>query len=725
VGETRRTRLRSRLRALRTRLAAAPSAAPAPAAATPERAPSAGRLVGLALLLAVLALQLWDPVPIALLRFQVLDTYQRLLPRAAPAHAAVVVVDIDEASLAAYGQWPWPRTRIALLIERLLAMGPAVVVVDVNFPEPDRLSPPLLADHLIGLDPASQAVLRALPGNDATLAAAIAKGPVVLAEAVLEAATEGAMAASPAAAMATLGDPRPALSVHAALLGNVPELAGAAAGSGINSFVVERDGVLRRLPLVFLVADELRPSLLLEAIRVARGADATLVQAEAGGMRGVTVDGLRVPTDREGRIWLHFAEPPPDRLVPAARVLAGEVAPGAIAGRYVIVGSTAAGLKDLRATPVAGAMPGVEILAQGVEMILAGEALHRPPAAVAAEILALLAIGLVVLVLVPRLGALANIGLALGLALLVIGGAWLAFASSGLLIDWSFPVLAGTALNGTLVLFKYADERRARQAAHLRLLLVDREMAAAREVQRSMLPTAFPERGTIRVFAEMWPALEVGGDLYDVFELPDGRIGVVVGDVAGKGMPAALFMAITRTVLKAQARLEPDAGACLALVNDALGSDNQASMFVTAFYGIVEPASGRMVYANGGHNPPLLRRRGGTVETLAGTAGLALGVLPDLTFRAAETRLDPGDALVLYSDGVTEAFDPAGGEFTTERLEALLADTAATAPEALVRRIVAEVRRFMAGAPQADDITCLVVTRLEDATGKRTSSSFA
>lgn len=711
MGEERRARLRSRLRRLRTRLALAPAAPSGPAAAA-ERAPSAGRLVGLALLATALALRLWDPAPIAQLRFQVLDAYQRLLPRVAPA-SAVVVVDVDEASLAAYGQWPWPRTRIALLLERLLAMAPAVVVVDVNFPEPDRLSPPLLADHLSGLDPAGRTALRALPGNDAVLAAVIAKGPVVLADAVLEAAVDGLAPALPAAAMAMVGDPRPALAAHPALLANVPELARAAAGSGINSFTVERDGVLRRLPLVFLVAGELRPSLLLEAIRVARGADASLIQAKAGGMRGVAVDGLGVPTDREGRIWLHFAEPRPDRLVSAARVLADEVAPGEIAGRYVIVGSTAAGLKDLRATPVAGAMPGPEILAQGIEMILAGGALHRPPAAIAAEILALLAIGLVVLVVVPRLGALANIALALGLASLAIGGAWLAFTTSGLLIDWGFPVLAGTALNGTLVLFKYADERRARQAAHLRLLLVDREMAAAREVQRSMLPAAFPERGSIRVFAEMWPAQEVGGDLYDVFELPDGRIGVVVGDVAGKGMPAALFMAITRTVLKAQARLEPDAGVCLARVNDALGSDNQASMFVTAFYGIVEPASGRLVYANGGHNPPLLRRRGGRVETLDGAAGIALGVIPGLAFRTAEAGLDPGDALLLYSDGITEAFDPAGAEFSSERLEALLARAEATAPDALVGRILSAVRRFMAGAPQADDITCLVVTRLD------------
>lgn len=245
--------------------------------------------------------------------------------------------------------------------------------------------------------------------------------------------------------------------------------------------------------------------------------------------------------------------------------------------------------------------------------------------------------------------------------------------------------------------------------AHARLVSIQQELDVARRMQQSIVPKRFPTRDDLQMFAHMIPATEVGGDFYDYFWLTDTQLGVVIADVSGKGVPAALFMAVARTLLRAIAPAATGPAECLALANDLLSQDNDATMFVTLFYGVLDTRTGMLTYANGGHPAPYLLAADGTVATVPGTGGIALGVIDGLAYAARAVQLAPGTTLLLYTDGVTEAFDPQGDAFGDARLAALLANLAGCGVETLLDRLVDGVHAFADGAPQSDDITCLGV----------------
>ncbi len=246
-------------------------------------------------------------------------------------------------------------------------------------------------------------------------------------------------------------------------------------------------------------------------------------------------------------------------------------------------------------------------------------------------------------------------------------------------------------------------------ADHNKLAAIQNELDIARTMQQSILPRRFPSEPEVQLHARMLPAKDVGGDFYDFFWLAPGLLGVVVADVSGKGVPAALFMAVARTLIRATATTSDGPGACFRLVNTLLAEDNDTAMFVTVFYGVLDTASGEMMYANAGHCPPCVVSPEGTVSTLPGTGGMALGVIEDMNFVEATVVLQPGCKLLFYTDGVTEAFDPALTEFTEARLRQTLAGTNTIPVAAFVDGVVAAVESFAAGAPQADDLTCLAL----------------
>jgi serine phosphatase RsbU (regulator of sigma subunit) len=236
------------------------------------------------------------------------------------------------------------------------------------------------------------------------------------------------------------------------------------------------------------------------------------------------------------------------------------------------------------------------------------------------------------------------------------------------------------------------------------------ELEAARALQLAILPATFPAREGCEGAARMIPATTMGGDFYDFIELADGRIGLVMADVSGKGVAAAFFMAVARTNLRERALRHSDPGACLADVNGALCAQNPMDLFVTVFYAILDPGNGRLCYANGGHNRPYVRRASGGIEVLGGAGGLALGVLPGEPFPTHAFALSEGDRLVLYTDGVTEAFNRGAEAYGDERLRAELNVGPDGAPQALLERICASVASFADGAAQSDDITLAVLS---------------
>jgi phosphoserine phosphatase RsbU/P len=234
----------------------------------------------------------------------------------------------------------------------------------------------------------------------------------------------------------------------------------------------------------------------------------------------------------------------------------------------------------------------------------------------------------------------------------------------------------------------------------------------ATDLQLAGLPQdfpAFPDRTEFDLHAGMVTAKEVGGDLYDFFLLTPHRLAFVVADAAGKGLPAAIFITLARTLLRAAAQRLADPAVCLSTANALLCIDNPTLMFATAFYGILDTETGEIHYANAGHNPPYMLRGSGKVDVVPGAGSMALGVIEDMSYQTQRIRLAPGDSLVCFSDGVTEATNAAGALFGEERLVDFLAGHTRSHPTELLGSIIGEVDAYMALAPMADDVTLLVV----------------
>ena len=242
-----------------------------------------------------------------------------------------------------------------------------------------------------------------------------------------------------------------------------------------------------------------------------------------------------------------------------------------------------------------------------------------------------------------------------------------------------------------------------------RLAGLQQELQIAAQVQLSILPRELPEDTRVQLHCHITPAREVGGDFYDYFHIDAEHLGFVMADVSGKGVPAALFMAITRTLLKATALFVASPTVCIRKLNDLLAKENEQMMFVTIFYGVLHLPTGRVQYVNAGHNPPYVLRADGSVQAVPRTGGMAVAVSEDFPYREGTLTLAPHETLFLYTDGITEAFDCDAQEYGDARLESVLQglDGRQLSPAEICNAVLADVHQFERGAPQADDITCM------------------
>lgn len=410
------------------------------------------------------ALLLIDPPLMQTLRQAVFDQYQRVHPRVYQP-APVRIIDIDEESLAKVGQWPWPRSRIAELVERLRKAGVAAVGFDVLFAEPDRTSPKAML-NIWNLPASARHSIAGLPDHDDLFAAALGPGGVVLG---LSVEREGIGLDLPAQKYRFVSMGESALPFAHAFTRAVPSLpllSEAAAGNGVLTFVPDNDGVVRRVPLLLRLGDTLVPSLVAEVLRVGQGAQNYVLRTSETpgvGMTEVKIGQFAVPTTAAGEAWVHFTGPVKERTIPAWKILAGDIPDAELQGTLLLVGTSAQGLMDLRFSPLGGVMPGVEAHAQLLEQVLTDSYLYRPAWANSIEALTIVIGGLALGTLALVTGALVS---AL-VALLVIGGViwagWLAFIDHRLLLDPVTPALGiFIAFSLSSVMHHLSTERRQR-----------------------------------------------------------------------------------------------------------------------------------------------------------------------------------------------------------------------------------------------------------------------
>ncbi len=680
-----------------------------------------GAPIALLFLIAFLAVRWSDPSELEWLRLKQFDVLQSIKPREWK-HAPVVIVDIDEASLAAHGQWPWPRHRLAALIDKIAAPGPLAIGLDFLFSEPDRLSPDNLAAEIPDLPAAAARELANMPSNDIRFGESFRGHPVVVGVVAIGAAVAGGQTDAPETVYFVRGDDPAAVIPHyQSFLRNVPAISRRARGEGVLNSTSDVDGIVRRVPLLAGVAGKIYPSLTLEVLRVAFGEKYFVVHSDKAGVRGISIADFFYPTAPDGQIWLHYTAHQPARYVSAKEVLAGGLSSATFANRIVLLGTSSAGLLDLRATPLEPQMAGVEIHAQVLEMLAPGHALTRPGFAHWMELAMIALAGLAMVVLIPMFRPVWSPMPAVAVVLILAAVTWYAYDLKLWLIDSSLAIGTSVALLIVMSASTWAAADRQRRQLDYDLGIeraaaarIQGELEAARRIQMGILPRdfpAFPARQDFDLHALIEPARSVGGDLYDFALLDEDHLFFMVGDVSGKGVPASLFMALSKALYKSGAlRRRRDIARIMTEVNKEIYRENPQAMFVTVLAGILDLRTGLVECCNAGHDTPYLARPGSPAQALHTAGGPPLGILEDFTYTASEIALQSGDFLVSSSDGVSEAMNDKRAMFTLERIEDLLRLVSGkTTARELVEAILRAVHDFAAGAEPSDDITILAV----------------
>jgi len=426
-----------------------------------------GRWIGILVLLALGVLRGVDPLPVEALRNRTFDVYQQIQPRPFPEPMQTLIVDLDEESLSELGQWPWPRNLVAQMLANLMNMGAAVVGFDILFSEKDRMSPGEFAASSPLLDKETREKLSKLTSNDVIFANVLKQSRAVLGQSgyheLVTGATQRKFKKAPFAHKGP--DPRPFIPTLASMIRPVEELERATQGVGMITVYSDSDGVVRRVPMMVEVANSVFPALSLEMLRVGLGNRPFLAVSNQDGVQEVILTKqFRIPTDRNGNTWVYFtAVDREKRYVSAKDVISGAIDKERVAGKLVLIGTSAMGLKDIRNTPIDPALPGVEVHANILETILTKTYLRRPGDSLGKEISIALVAGILMIIFVPLIGA----GLTLGLVVVIVGGligySWLQFTDNHTLFDITYPGLSTMLLYSLLTYTSYAETAKERK----------------------------------------------------------------------------------------------------------------------------------------------------------------------------------------------------------------------------------------------------------------------
>ncbi|MEE4200259.1 CHASE2 domain-containing protein [Erythrobacter sp.] len=638
----------------------------------------------------------------------VFDGWQRLAPLEASADRVAVVM-IDDPSVAAIGEWPWRRYDVAVLLERIAAADPAAIGVDIFFVEPDRLRPASFLELYTedAIDPATRERIGALPSGDDALADVIASSPVVMPWVVSQ---EGGRPASELTFEHIEGTlPAGAIRTQR-MLTSLPAFDDVALARGIVSAPPDPDGVTRRVPLGVIAGGETAPGFTpVLAAQVGGNADLRWTKG------GMAVGDRVVPGDDRAHFAFRMARGWEALAIPAIEVLRGKVAPGEFSGKIVLVGFGATGTSDIVATPLAGEVQGTLVQAQAVDAILTGNWLARPAWITAIEV----AIAALLIALFLAAGVTANnrwlVAAALG-ALVLPFASFALFARANLLLDPARPLLIAGCAALALLLARYS--LMVIELIEKRILAAEqaKENESARALQLTMVPS--PARlaqlgRRTEIGAVLEPARSVGGDFYDAMDLGDDRLAFLVGDVSGKGLPAALFMALSKSVSKNNVmRMGHDLEAAIRRVNDELMAEEDQEMDLTLLVGVIDCASGEVQMINAGHEDPLIVRADGRVEVAAMRGGVRMRTFEGFPYRVESLTLAPDETLVVISDGATDASDARGARFGLNGVMSALAQSGDNSAQIRAQDLALQVRAFERGTDPADDLTILALRYL-------------
>lgn len=680
-----------------------------------------GRALGISVLLFCLLLHGLFIDNRSLIRLAQMDLYQQLSPREQESHLPIIVA-IDEKAIATEGQWPWPRTKVAELVLKTAQAGTLSIGLDILFLDSDRQSPSYMLSAGTDVPPEMQVWLDTLPDYDEVLAAALAETYSVMA---LAGTRHGkGMNGRPPPARIGFDDIALIERLHAfpGVDRTIPLIGDQAYGRGLVNAIEDPDAIVRRIPLVALVDGQPTPGFAVELLRVAMDAQVEVLGEGDDGIQAIRVGDWHIPAQPDGSFYVPYSPPWADRYVSAHDVLVGD--PAALArldGAIALIGLTGQGLIDFPTSPLRDRMPGIEVHAQAIEAMHEQYFILRPEWTAVVELILILGTGLLFIFCVPQIRPMFGAPVVLGTLLIVVAAGTIVFAFTQIIIFTIGPSIAGILVGIAMLIatLQLSTAQRRALAANLQRQREERarvqgELDAARDIQFNLLPQledVHRQDPRYSLTAMLEPARDVGGDLYDFFLIDQDKLFVAVGDVAGKGLPASLFMAISKALYRsAVMRGIEGIDEITFLANNEISRENPDMLFVTLFAGIIDLNTGVMTYCNAGHEPPLLFRPGQNDEMVAlqDGGGPPICVMDDFPYMAAEHQFLPGQMMLITTDGIGEAMNNAGELYGNDRLmELLQALPPQSEADDMRAAIYDDVKGHAGTAPASDDLTIL------------------
>ncbi len=712
-----------------------------------------------------------DISPLKAAKLALFDEYQSLFPRKVKTNS-VVIVEIDEATLGALGQWPWPRNYFAALIDAIATLKPSAIGLDIIMPEPDHASPQAVAESRPDLPKEILSTLTKSPSNDSLLASSFSNAPIVLGAAGFSFRTSVTFnGLKTSEILVQGGELLPWLNDYPYVLASLPAFQAAAKGQALLSNNPER-GVVRRVALLTAINGTVTPGLSLEMMRVSKSANNIVVNMMRHGVAGVEIRDKFIPIQSNGEAWVHYDKPSRKRYISALSILKGEVPANKVAGNLVLVGLTGLGLQDMITTPTGEQRPGVEVHAQLLESFTDNQFILRPWWMPWLESGILLFIGLTLIWKLPStkvkkfsrkssneksiqpnnsvLGKMQSNALleanpylfqdrrkrarpggkisarlvsriVVFLICFLFGSGLLLFNFAGLLFDSITLFVALIIILSSLFIsavIEFEKERKQTESAlqdqRMKAAQMAGELNAARKIQLGTLPdssNAFPGELRFQIEAMLEPAKQVGGDLYDFFLIDKKRLFFIIGDVSGKGLPASLFMVVTKALVKSAAlRENANIGTIISRANMELARENPEMLFVTGLAGLLDLDTGVLELVNAGHDAPWHINTQGTVERIEGNGGPPLGVMDIYDYPYKTVQLCVGDTLLFVTDGVYEAMNSNEELYGTDRITDLLSRAVSNGKlTRLSEDLREDLRLFVGEAEPSDDVTLLVL----------------
>lgn len=644
-------------------------------------------------------------------RRAVFDTWQRVSPREITTENVVVVV-IDDASLEQAGEWPWPRYVTAQLINQIGKLEPKAIGIDIYFTQTDQLSPENFASRYPPeeMDPVTRANVTALPDMDEHLEKILGQTPSVLARVATDEVGKGPEEYffDPKVE----GTPPVGIIRTEKMLASIYQLDGSALGQGFVNGSPDEDGVVRRVPLAVQVGEVQGPGFAMELARIA--SDTSSLYWDNGKM---VAGEMVIPVDENANLQIWMGNIPASAQFSALQVLGGQVPEGAFRDKVVLVGLTASGTFDTVTTPLQSEVSGIMVQAQAVDAILEGQWLSRPISMIALEILtSILLFGLILSAAATLRSWLLWPALGVGIMLPLVS--WLALTQATLFFDPVRPLTVGVCAAIAFWITRYALARAELAEQRVRASEQKGELEAARRIQMSMVPgekTLSRLDHRTEIGAVLEPAKSVGGDFFDAVKIGENLLLFMVGDVTGKGVPAALFMALSKTLSKSNlARAGDGIADAVAALNRDLMDEADDEMGLTLLVGTLDCTTGAVQLINAGHENPMVVHKDGTVDTFAMVGGPPLCVI-EFPYPVETINLAEGDTLVVITDGATEAANEADELFGLSGvLTALKAESDGTA-RSRAKHLAKEVRLFEGSNDPTDDLTIFALRYLGNA----------